>query len=75
MSLIKVKNSSFCALAVVFSVSGVFGSSGDLLGNIGDVRLKGRLGERLDAMIANHVAGQDVDYVTAPFLEKTERKG
>ena len=48
---------------------------GDSLGNVGDVRLKGYLGERLDAMIANHVAAQDVDYVTAPFMEKTERRG
>ena len=48
---------------------------GDSLGNIGDVRLKGRLGERLDAMIARHVASRDVDYITAPFMEKTETKG
>ena len=48
---------------------------GDSLGNIGDVRLKGRLGERLDAMIARHVADRDVDYITAPFMEKTETKG
>ena len=48
---------------------------GDSLGNIGDVRLKGRLGERLDAMIARHVAARDVDYITAPFMEKTETKG
>ena len=41
----------------------------------GDVRLKGYLGERLDAMIANHVAATDIDYITAPFLEKTETKG
>ena len=47
----------------------------DSLGNIGDVRLKGYLGERLDAMIERHVIGTDVDYITAPFLEKTERKG
>ena len=48
---------------------------GDSLGNIGDVRLKGRLGERLDAMIEKHVAARDVDYITAPFMEKTETKG
>ena len=48
---------------------------GDSLGNIGDVRLKGRLGERLDAMIERHVAARDVDYITAPFMEKTETKG
>ena len=47
----------------------------DSLGNIGDVRLKGYLGERLDAMIERHVASRDVDYVTAPFIEKTERTG
>ena len=60
------------AFAMCFAV---FGASSDLLGNIGDVRLKGYLGKRLDAMIANHVAGQDVDYITAPFMEKTETKG
>ena len=42
---------------------------------IGSVRLKGYLGERLDAMIERHVCGADVDYVTAPFMEKTETKG
>lgn len=56
--------------AVVASVA-----LGDSLGNIGDVRLKGYLGERLDAMIERHVIGTDVDYITASFLEKTERKG
>ena len=57
--------------ASVFAVA----AFGDSLGNIGDVRLKGRLGERLDAMIERHVAARDVDYITAPFMEKTERKG
>ena len=28
---------------------------GDSLGNVGDVELKGRLGERLDAMVERHV--------------------
>ena len=63
------------AVAASVAVANVFGASGDLLGNIGDVRLKGYLGKRLDAMVANHVAGQDVDYITATFMEKTERKG
>ena len=54
---------------------GAFAALGDSLGNIGDVRLKGWLGERLDAMIARHVADRDVDYITAPFMEKTETKG
>jgi hypothetical protein len=65
------------ALAIALSVvaANVFGAADDLFGNIGDVQLKGYLGERLDAMIANHVAGQDVDYITATFQEKTERNG
>jgi len=54
---------------------GAFAALGDSMGNIGDVRLKGRLGERLDAMIEKHVAARDVDYITAPFMEKTETKG
>ena len=37
-----------------------------------DVRLKGYLGKRLDDMVSHHVIAQDVDYITAPFLEKTE---
>ena len=43
--------------------------------NIGNVTLKGVMGNRLDMMIERHVIGTDVDYITAPFLEKTERKG
>ena len=45
------------------------------LDTIGDVRLKGYLGERLDAMIERHVIKTDVDYITAPFQEKTETQG
>lgn len=45
-----------------------------LFAGIGDVKLKGPLGERLEAMIANHVVARDVDYITAPFFEKTERQ-
>ena len=47
----------------------------DSLAGVGNVRLKGYLGERLDTMIRNHVVAQDVDYITAPFMEKTETKG
>ena len=47
----------------------------DSSGRVGDVRLKGYLGERLDRMIERHVIGTDADYITAPFLEKTETKG
>jgi len=52
-----------------------FAALGDSFGNVGDVRLKGRLGERLDAMIERHVVAQDVDYITAPFMEKTAKGG
>ena len=50
-------------------------ASCDPIDNIGETRLKGPLGEKLDRMIAGHVMGTDVDYITAPFLEKTETKG
>ena len=58
-------------LAVANGVCAVPDSSAD----IGNVRLKGFLGERLDMMIERHVIGTDVEYITAPFLEKTERRG
>ena len=45
------------------------------LDGIGSVRLKGPLGAKLDTMIRNHVLAADVDYITAPFMEKTETKG
>ena len=48
------------------------GTRSELTGN---VRLKGYLGKRLDAMIERHVAGNDVSYITDCFREKTERKG
>ena len=47
----------------------------DAIDNVGETHLKGYLGSRLDSMIAHHVAGTDVDYITATFLEKTETKG
>ena len=59
----------------ILAMAVAFAAFGDSLGNIGDVRLKGYLGERLDAMIKNHVQATDPDYITAPFLEKTETKG
>jgi len=40
---------------------------------VGDVRLKGFLGERLDAMIEHHVAACDVDYITSAFMGSAER--
>ena len=41
---------------------------------IGEVKLNGPLGERLETMIENHVVARDVDYITAPFFTKTERQ-
>ena len=63
-----------CIIALAATVA-AGGALADSIGNMGNVQLKGRLGERLDAMVANHVAAQDVDYITAPFMEKTERRG
>ncbi len=65
---------------VLLSVLAAFGTSavlaaGSSLDCIGNVKLKGRLGERLDRMIEGHVIATDVDYLTAPFFEKTERGG
>ena len=59
------------ALVAVEGICSVPNSSAE----IGNVRLKGTLGDRLDMMIERHVIGTDVDYITAPFLEKTERRG
>ena len=61
--------------AAAFCAAFAFAASGDSLDNIGNVRLKGPLGERLDRMVRAHVAGTDPDYITAPFMEKTETKG
>lgn len=40
-----------------------------------EVRLKGRLGELLDAMIERQVSAADVDYLTGPFVSRFEREG
>lgn len=61
-------------LSAFAAVAAALAAFGDSIGNIGDVRLKGRLGERLDAMIERHVSATDADYITAPFMEKTETK-
>ena len=50
-------------------------ASCDPIDNIGETRLKGSLGEKLDRMIERHVLGTDPNYITAPFMEKTETKG
>ena len=62
------------AICAVLGAVAAMAASADSLDNIGDVKLKGPLGERLDRMIQGHVAGTDVDYITAPFMEKTETK-
>jgi len=65
----------FSMLVMFLAGNAAFASEENSLGNIGDVRLKGYLGERLDSMVERHVAARDVDYITAPFIEKTERGG
>ena len=63
---------SLAALTTGFALHAAAPSS---LAGIGNVTLKGIVGEKLDRMIQNHVVGTDIDYITAPFLEKTERHG
>ena len=63
-----IRNSKKMVVTLVVSVAAC------AVAEMGDVRLKGYLGDRLDAMILRHVVGTDVDYITAPFLEKTERR-
>ena len=60
--------------ALVGLLAGMLAAEG-LAAPVGGVRLKGYLGARLDRMIERQVAAADVDYLTAPFLEKTETKG
>ena len=64
------------ASALLLMAAGVASAAdSDALTGVENVQLKGCLGERLDTMIRNHVVAQDVDYITAPFIEKTETKG
>ena len=46
----------------------------DSIGTVGETRLKGPLGDRLDKMIERRVVATDVDYITAVFQEKTETR-
>ncbi len=62
-------------MLLAFGTLGMASTAGATVADIGDIKLKGYLGERLDRMIERHVGGTDIDYITAPFLEKTERKG
>ena len=61
-------------MAAAFAMCGDAVETPNSSAGIGDVRLKGFLGERLNTMIDRHVVATDVDYITAPFLEKTETK-
>ena len=67
------KQSVGCAISLMCGIASA--AFAENAAEIGSVRLKGYLGERLDAMIERHVCGADVDYITAPFQEKTETKG
>jgi hypothetical protein len=50
------------------------GFGGGAVESVGDVRLKGYLGDRLDLMINNHVVKRDVDYITSLFSSKSETR-
>ena len=63
----------FSVMAGVVSLASTAGANA--ADEVADIRLKGYLGERLDAMIERHVTGTDVDYITAAYQEKTETKG
>ena len=62
------------ASTVCWASMAALAAMADSVGTVGETRLKGYLGKRLDAMIERHVAGNDVDYITACFREKTERR-
>lgn len=67
-----------CRMVLFFAatcVSLMASAGDDAIGNVGETKLKGLLGERLDQMIERHVVGTDVDYITACFQEKTEKHG
>ena len=64
---------TIASIGVVAALSAVAGGSS--IDKMTEIKLKGYLGEKLDMMIERHVKGTDVDYITAPFLEKTETKG
>ena len=68
-------NRTVCIAALGAAVVVSSAAAVDSLDNIGEVRLKGPLGVRLERMVRAHVAGTDPDYITAHFLEKTETKG
>ncbi len=60
----------FLVVALIANV----GFGGGAVESVGDVRLKGYLGDRLDLMINNHVVKRDVDYITSLFSSKSETR-
>lgn len=62
------------ALALVCTTGALVGVAGETSAWCGNARLKGALGDRLEAMIERHVVATDIDYLTASFQEKTERQ-
>ena len=61
---------TFLVASAVLTLSAVAGNScGDI-----NLRLRGRIGDALDRMIAGHLAGTDIGYVTAPFKTHNERE-
>ena len=68
-----MKTELVTALAAAAALSAVAGASS--IDKMTEIKLKGYLGDKLDMMIERHVKGTDVDYITAPFQEKTETKG
>lgn len=55
------------ALALVCTTGALVGVAGETSAWCGNARLKGALGDRLEAMIERHVVATDIDYLTASF--------
>ena len=62
-----------CQIVMGFGLMAATMTPAENVAELGSVRLKGYLGTRLDAMIANHLRETDVDYITAPFASHDER--
>ncbi|MBR5548166.1 MAG: glycoside hydrolase family 127 protein, partial [Kiritimatiellae bacterium] len=66
-----MNRTALTAIGILFAAT----AGANVADEVAHVKLKGYLGERLDAMIERHVIGTDVDYITAAYREKTETKG
>ena len=62
-------------IGLIVCGAAVFGVGARPLDNIGNVKLRGPLGEKLERMIRSRVIGVDIDYLASVFEEKTERQG